>query len=399
MAYSLGLTLYNLRPGRTVAPQDVRALRPAGRLICMHAPSGEAAGAILQLARRMVDEDGISVVLTCPDRLSVAEGVIVQPPPADTPADTRDFLAHWAPEAMIFSEGELRPALIHACAERKLPLLMVDGRAPYIQRDREGWFPGLMRSVLGAFQDVVAVDEVAARAFRKAGAPPSAVRSLGRMEDASAAMPCNETERAGFARLLTSRPVWFAAALPTAEEGAVIAAHRTAQNHAHRLLLIVATEDPGRAADLATELDATEGWVVARRSRDEEPEADVDVYFADGSAEDYGLWYRLAPLTFLGGSLSGGGCIRNPLEPAALGSAILYGPRAGGFGALFGRLGAARAARAVGSATDLADAVGELLSPDRAARLAQAAWAVTSEGAEATEEVIRTIRRVMDGEG
>ena len=66
--------------------------------------------------------------------------------------------------------------------------------------------------------------------------------------------------------------------------------------------------------------------------------------------------------------------------------------------AWFGRLGAARAARAVGSATDLGEALGDLLSPDRAARLAQAAWAVASDGAEVTDRVMDLIRRTMDGE-
>ena len=100
----------------------------------------------------------------------------------------------------------------------------------------------------------------------------------------------------------------------------------------------------------------------------------------------------------LGGSLAGTGCLRDPLEPAALGSAILYGPRPGPFGTTFGRLGAARAARAVGSTADLAEALGDLLSPDRAARLAQAAWAVASDGAEVTERVMDLIRRIMDGD-
>jgi 3-deoxy-D-manno-octulosonic-acid transferase len=53
----------------------------------------------------------------------------------------------------------------------------------------------------------------------------------------------------------------------------------------------------------------------------------------------------------------------------------------------------------VGSANDLAEALGDLLSPDRAARLAQAAWAVASDGAEVTEKVLALIRRIMDGEG
>jgi 3-deoxy-D-manno-octulosonic-acid transferase len=400
MAYSLGLTLYNLRPARRTTGAGVLPARPAGRLVCLHAPNLDAAGSILQLARRLIEDDGISVVLTCPDAVpSLSGDVLVQPPPADIVPEIKAFLDHWSPELMLFAEGEVRPALVHACAERKIPLMMVDGRAPYIQRDREGWFPGLLRHALGSFDAVIAINEAAARDFRKAGAPQGIVRALGRMEDASAALPCNEAERAGFARLLMSRPVWFAAALPPAEEAAVIAAHRAAQNHAHRLLLILAPENPGDGAGLAARLDGAEGWVVARRSLDEEPEADVDVYIADGEVEDLGLWYRLAPLTFLGGSLAGAGCIRSPMEAAALGSAILCGSRAGNHGALFGRLGAAQAARAIASAADLADAVGEMLSPDRAARLAQAAWAVTSEGAEATEAVVAMLRRLMDGEG
>jgi 3-deoxy-D-manno-octulosonic-acid transferase len=66
---------------------------------------------------------------------------------------------------------------------------------------------------------------------------------------------------------------------------------------------------------------------------------------------------------------------------------------------VFNRLGAARAARAVASAGDLADALGDLLFPDRAARLAQAAWAVASDGAEVTDRVIHRIRALIDEEG
>ena len=398
MAYSLGLTLYNLRPGRNAAAQPARPQRPAGRLIWMHAPHADAARTVLQLARRMVDDDGISVVVTCPDPLPASDGIIVQPPPPDTPLDARAFLDHWMPELSVCADGELRPAVMNACTERGLPLVMVDARAPYVLRDRNGWFPGLVRSVLDDFHTVIAIDPEAARAFRKAGAQPAQVFASGRMEEASAALPCSEAERAAYAQHLTSRPVWFAACLPEAEEAAVIAAHRTVQSYAHRSLLILSPADTARAAALAAQLDAQEDWVVACRSRDEEPGPDVDVYLADG-ADDYGLWYRLAPITFMGGSLSGQGCLRNPLEPAALGSAILYGPRAGNFAPLFGRLGAARAARAIGSANDLADALGELLSPDRAARLAQAAWVVTSEGADATAQAMQIIRRLMDGEG
>ena len=86
------------------------------------------------------------------------------------------------------------------------------------------------------------------------------------------------------------------------------------------------------------------------------------------------------------------------MEAAALGSAILHGPRTGTLGPVFGRLGAARATRAVASANDLGDALGDLLAPDRAARLAQAAWAVASDGAEVTEGILTRIRKILDGD-
>jgi 3-deoxy-D-manno-octulosonic-acid transferase len=51
----------------------------------------------------------------------------------------------------------------------------------------------------------------------------------------------------------------------------------------------------------------------------------------------------------------------------------------------------------VDSGGDLAEALGDLLSPDRAARQAHAAWTIASEGAEVTDTVMSLIRAIMDG--
>jgi 3-deoxy-D-manno-octulosonic-acid transferase len=87
------------------------------------------------------------------------------------------------------------------------------------------------------------------------------------------------------------------------------------------------------------------------------------------------------------------------MEAAALGSAIVFGQKSGRFGNVFGRLGAAVAARAIASPFDLAEALSDLLSPERAAKLAQSAWNVASEGADVTEQVCERIRRILDGNG
>jgi 3-deoxy-D-manno-octulosonic-acid transferase len=395
MTAPLGLKLYNLGNRRETGPGAPRPQRPSGGLAWLHAPSEDQASPMLALARRLIEDDGVAVLLTCPFALPQREGVIHQPPPIDTPAESRAFLDHWRPDIVVFAAGELMPALLHETAERRLPMMLVNGRTPRFLRERDAWYPGLMRSALSRFSQICAVDEAAARAFRKAGAALSAVAVTGRMEEESAALPCLEAERAALARLLAARPVWFAAGPTAEEEAAVIAAHRATLQQAHRLLLILMPADLTDADALAQRLEDQEGWVVARRMREEEPDAAVEVFIADNPAE-YGLWYRLSPVTFLGGSLYGPGPTRNPMEAAALGSAILHGPRTGRYGPIFGRLGAARATRAVASASDLTDSLGDLLAPDRAARLAQAAWAVASDGAEVTERILIRMRALMD---
>ncbi|WP_374373811.1 3-deoxy-D-manno-octulosonic acid transferase [Tabrizicola sp.] len=396
MASPLGLTLYNLGQRREPGEGTSRPPRPAGRLIWLHAPGEGLVSPMRALARRLVEEDGLPVLLTAPVEMPPLQGVILQPPPVDSPVDARAFLDHWRPEIALFAGGQLRPAVMHEAGERQIPMLLVNAKAPAFLRERDGWYPGLMRSALVRFRAILAVDEAAARAFRKGGAALSAVAVTGRMEEEGVVLPGLEAERTALARLLAARPVWFAAGVTEAEEEAVLQAHRKALQHSHRLLLILISKDPARAALLAARFEA-EGWAVAQRAQDEEPEPEIEVFIADNPAE-YGLWYRLAPVTFLGGSLFGKGPTRNPMEPAALGSAILHGPRTGTAGPVFVRLGAARATRAVASASDLGDALGDLLAPDRAARLAQAAWGVVSEGAEVTEGVLFRIRAIMDGE-
>lgn len=397
MAYSLGLTLYNLANRRDAAPVPARPLRPSGRLVWVHLPGPGRVSPMLELARKLVEEDGLFVLMTYAEPLQLPDGVLQDSPPADSPAEARAFLAHWRPELVILADGELRPALLTETMAGAIPIIMVQARNPYLLREREGWYPGLARSLLHAIPHILTLDEPAARAFRKAGAAVPAVKVTGSMEDQSAVLPHNEAERVSLAGVLATRPIWLVAGLAEAEQAAIMAAHRAALRLAHRLLLIVVPQDPAQAEALAQTMETEQGWNVALRAADQEPDPEVEVLIAD-SATELGLWYRLSPITFMGGSLLGNGSLRNPMEAAALGSAMIGGPRNGEFGVEYGRLSSANAMRQIGSSVELADALSELLSPDRAARLANLAWTVVSAGAEVTDEVMALIRSIMDGQ-
>lgn len=386
----LGLKLYALAVRAPAVAAEPPPPRPAGRLVWLHLAPGMQTKGVAELARRIGDEDGHAVLITAAEAPVAAGDALWQPPPAERAAGVRAFLDHWRPDAVFFAGGELRPVAQAELQRRGLPMAMIECGTPHLPDGRDRWFPGLMRAGLEQMRAIHAVDGMAARALQRAGADAIVT---GRMEEPSAALPCNEAERTALAHLLATRPVWLAAGLPEAELPAVLAAHRACLRLAHRLLLIVVPEDPARSDVIAPQIEADEGWVTARRSVEEDPDPDVEVYFVDSA--EMGLWYRLAPITFLGGTLAGPDALRDPMEAAALGSALITGPRTGIWAKAVDRLGAARATRPVGTPAELAEALGELLAPDRAARLAQAAWSVSSDGAEATERCLNLMRNML----
>ena len=175
-----------------------------------------------------------------------------------------------------------------------------------------------------------------------------------------------------------------------------MAAHRLALKSNPRLLLILAPRHPDRGDSLAEMLQA-DGWSYARRAAGELPDKETQVYLADTMGE-LGLWYRIAPVSFVGGSLMpiGG---HNPFEPAALGSAILHGPYITNFVDIYQRLTDVRAARLVSRGETLAQAVDDLMNPDKAAAMANAAWEVSSVGAVVTDQALDLLLETIDMTG
>lgn len=368
--------------------------RPPGRLVWLHAPRAQAARGFVPLIRALqAGPRPASVLVTCPDPLDLP-GVPVIAPPPETGEGARAFLAHWRPDLGIWSEGGLRPVLVQQAGRAGLPMLLVEGRGPGLKGAR--WWPRLMPGVLTAFRHVLVIDDLARKLFVSAGVPAAQVQVTGPLEEPSHVLPVNEAERSALARAIGTRPVWLAVGLPVEEDGAIAEAHLTALRMAHRLLLILVPDDPARARDLAHRLERDFALQVGDRSLDDELDEDVQVYLAD--AEELGLWYRLAPVTLIGGTLLGAGAARHPFEAAAMGSAIVHGLQSGAAAPAFDQLMRAGGSRLVPSAADLGETVGDLLAPDRSARLAQAAWTVSSAGAEATELTLALAAQLLSGD-
>ena len=188
--------------------------------------------------------------------------------------------------------------------------------------------------------------------------------------------------------------MWFAVRVSPEEVPIVLRAHRQALRLSHRLLLILTPADPAQTDGIAR-LAQERGQVSVDWSTGTFPEDGTQVMLAPDAGER-GLFYRVAPVSFLGSSLVAGrgGC--DPFEAAALGSAVLYGPKVGDYLAAYTRLATGGAARIVNDAAALGNAVTRLIAPDQAAAMAHAGWDVVSQGAALTDRVVDLVQEALD---
>lgn len=394
MARSLKIAAYvaGLRragpENRPVAQPD----RPQGAIIWARCSSAEQLTAVETLQRKLAeDADDIQIVATVPDwDTSLTGRALPEPRGKD---NIRAFAAHWQPMLAMWLRGDLDAVLLAGMVAAKIPSILVDANGKGLDQVPGGWVPGAIRSLLSEFDTVLAVDAVAAKKLVGAGTPQSRITITGPMEDCGPVMPCDERDRRDLSAALGTRPIWLAAAAQQSDLAALALAHQVASRRAHRLLLVILPDQPDDAAQIASQMRRT-GFHVALRSQTPALVEPVQVLVID-TGDDLGLWYRIAPVTYLGGTLHGGGC-RDPFEPASLGSAVLHGPYVAPFERHAARLNAADASRLIKSDAALGAAVEALLAPDKTAKMAHAAWDVTSRGADVTNRIVTLIRQRLE---
>lgn len=373
------------RPMGIAAPAAV-PLPPAppGRgLLLLRAVRDTDALALAGLALRLQEApDAPGVVLVCPS----SPGGLPQHPAllALTGPEPRAevLLDHYRPAALALAGPELPVELLQAAALRNLPVALANATDAPLSRRR--WWPRWELPTLHHLGLILAEDEGTAARFLRAGAGQDQVERVSALAISHGALPCNEAERAELAGRLGTRPIWLAAGLPLDEVEMVIAAHRQALLGAHRLVLVVVPADPSEGPRIAALF--SEALTTALRSEEDEIDDETQVYVAD-TENEMGLWYRLAPVAYIGGTFTQGHSQCNPLDAAALGAAILHGPQPGALAPVWRSLAQARAAERLRQPADLGNAVLALLAPERAAALAHEAWALATDGAEATDRL------------
>ena len=338
--------------------------RPEGPVIWIHAASVGETTAVIPLIREVRKRD-IHVVLTtgtvtsakvAKERLD--DSVIHQFVPLDIKPAVGRFLDYWKPDLAIIAESEIWPVTLMELGERHIPQILVNGRLSDRSFARWRRYSGLAEELFRNLALVIAQSEADAAKYTQLGALP--VTGSGNLKVDNDSLPFEAEALARYKNQIGSRKTWAAISTFDKEEAAAGRVHQRLKA-ANGLLTIIVPRHPERADEIEKELNE-QGLTVARRTRKDPITPDTDILLGDTIGE-MGLYLRLTEIAFVGRSLYAEGG-QNPMEPAAIGCAVLSGGNVQNFRDSYQRLAANGSAKIVRDEDILAKGVHYLMNND-----------------------------------
>lgn len=302
--------------------------RPDGPIAWLHGVSVGESLSLIPLAERILRlRPEAWVLFTSGTRASadilgarLGERMLHQYAPLDLPNAVKRFLDHWRPVMGVLVESEIWPNLILGARNQGARLVLASARMS--ARSAANWrrVPTLSRTLFGAFDLILARDAASADALTGLGAR---IDGLADFKFGAPPLPADNEVLDRVRAELGDRRIHLAASTHPGEDEIVLGAFRSAGLQGRAKLVIAprhvergqAVAQAARSLGFATSLRSTGAGL-----------RNADVHVADTVGE-LGLWYRLARLAFIGGSLGGNGVGgHNPLEPARLDCPFISGP-------------------------------------------------------------------------
>lgn len=374
--------------------------RPDGPLAWVHAASvGEAQSALSLITKMLRERIDLHILVTTGTVTSAKLMAERLPPrsfhqfvPVDRYRWVERFLDHWEPNLAVWIESEFWPNLIAQTAARNIPIALANGRISSKSAANWRMLPGFIGDIVGAFRLCLAQTEEEAARFRSLGAAP--VKCVGNLKFSAAALPVDEDDLATVRQQIGRRPYWLAASTHPGEEALSAEVHRILRKRFAGLLTLIVPRHPARGQKIAEEIVSSD-LRISRRAAGNGIAAADDIHLADTLGE-LGLFYRLAEIAFVGGSMAQHGG-HNPLEAAQLDCAILHGPDMANFKTVAQQLTEAKATTEIHDAASLANAVAKFLQDNEARNdAASAAADVARSNASVVDSVIEELKPFLD---
>jgi 3-deoxy-D-manno-octulosonic-acid transferase len=323
------------------------------------------------------------------------------------PLDLRRFVSRALntirPEAIVLVEAEIWPNFLWKAKSNGIPVFLVNARLS--DRSYRGYrrLSFLFRKLFASFTGVGAQNESDAARLRELGCRPEAIQVVGSLKfDAAKLDERRLLDVPGMFRQLGVRAgakVIVAGSTHTREEAILAEQFLRLRRKFPELFLVIVPRHMERSRDVARELQGL-GVRFAYRSEIVESTqyapGEIDCLLVNSTGE-LKRFYEQATVVFVGKSLTAEGG-QNPIEPCALGKAVVCGPNMSEFAEAVRNFKAHDALVQARDAEDLERAFEQLLGDElRRKTLGQKALAVVHENLGAIDRTVEMIVKHLEG--
>lgn len=322
--------------------------------------------------------------------------------PVDLPWSVNAALTAINPRAIVIIEAEVWPNMIWAASRRGVRLFLANARLS--ERSYRGYraLAWLFRPVFQSFSVVFAQLESDVPRLEALGVPRERIHVVGNFKfdavELDPVVPAELAAAIGQLGLPETARVILGGSTHAGEETVLARIYLDLKSRVSDLILFLVPRHFERAAAVAAELERL-GLRVVRRSLlgggNVAPEH-VDCLLVDTTGELKYL-YKYATVVFVGKSLTAHGG-QNPIEPAAAGKPVVFGPYMENFESIARAFVEAGAAVQVRNQAELAHVIEQMvLDPERRRRMGEAARSVVVRYRGATDRAAVLLAELLRG--
>lgn len=305
------------------------------------------------------------------------------------------------PEAMVFVEAEIWPNMVWGLQRRDIPYFLVNARISDRSYRGYRWAKGLFGPLFRGFAGIGAQNQVDAERLVKLGARNEAIRVVGSLKF--------EGGSVGHARLDAralldqigvpdTAPILVGGSTHAGEESILAALVERLRERFPDLFLVLVPRHHERGGEVGKELGRLKVPFVYRSEitpTTRKGAGTVHCLLVNTTGE-LRHFYEVADLVFVGKSLTAQGG-QNPIEPATLAKAVLFGPHMENFAQIVPQFLDRGGALQVADESELQQRIGELLEdPARRRLMGQRAAEVVQSNQGGLEKTVQMILSVVD---
>jgi 3-deoxy-D-manno-octulosonic-acid transferase len=322
------------------------------------------------------------------------------------PVDYRRCVSHALntirPEAIVLVEAEIWPNFIWKARDMRIPLFLVNARLSersFPRYKRLGFF---FRRLFATFAAVGAQNEADAAKLRALGCRPDRVHVVGSLKFDSAKL--DERRLVDVPEMLRQlgvppgAPILVAGSTHSGEEAIIAEQFLRLRKRFPELFLVLVPRHFERSREVGRGLQShgikfAYRTDISRSTQHSPNEIECLLVNTTGELKHF---YQHATLIFIGKSITAQGG-QNPIEPGALGKAMVFGPNMQNFAEVVASFLAKDAAVQVRDATELERVLDELLGDERRREeLGRKALEVVRQNQGAIDRTVEMILKNLD---